>query len=383
MQVTDKAGRRSGLGRASMQIWSDLKALLRAGHIAKGEYLPPERQLVRDYGLAQSTVRRALKQLEADGLIVSEPRRGYRVCELPERQVGRLPLALVRGSRGMPEEWDERHKAILSALEGACNCRGNSLLAVGSGSGSGSGSLADALGQLDMAGVSGVVLDPSAAQISTALLVAPPVPMVVVDGWSEDWNVDAVIQDGHHGGLLAARYLAAQGCRRVAWFGPIDASAHSRERFGGAATGLVSAGLELPKEMRVESDASDAETRALELLSRRDRPDGILALWSDLAHAVKRAADKLGLVIGRDFEMVGWTIEELHGTVYRPGFDSGHVPPAVTWSVRDMAEAAVARIAERSASPKMSPVAVRVPTTLHCGVRTAECGMSLRVEGGE
>jgi LacI family transcriptional regulator len=175
------------------------------------------------------------------------------------------------------------------------------------------------------------------------------------------------MQDGHRGGMLAAEHLCARGCRRIAWFGPDVRDAHAAERLGGALAGLSDAGRPVPPELIVRAGAAEMAGRARELLARKDRPDGVIALWRGCALALRTAASELGLTPGRDFAMVGWCPEEIYESEYRQAFAGGPVPPAVVWSVRTMAETAISRLIERRENPELPALLVKVPVRLKEG----------------
>jgi DNA-binding LacI/PurR family transcriptional regulator len=190
-----------------------------------------------------------------------------------------------------------------------------------------------------------------------------------VDSWAPDVALDCVIQDGYRGSMLAAEYLAGRGHRRIGWVGPaLSACAPLElERFSGAAGALASAGIELTPDLRVGTPAKDYAGYVeglMRMLSRPDRPTAVLAMWQTAAQAVAAVAGELGLEIGSDLDVVGWVTEQGYDAVHRPNFRAGAVPPAVTWSVADMAEAALARLVERRENPGMAPVHVRIPTRL-------------------
>jgi DNA-binding LacI/PurR family transcriptional regulator len=123
----------------------------------------------------------------------------------------------------------------------------------------------------------------------------------------------------------------------------------------------------LRPELRIETAALDPVELAAEarrLLSRPDRPTAVLAMWQDKTEALARAAGDLGLVPGRDFEMVGWVTVEGYAEFYRPLFGKGPVPPAVTWSREVLAETALARLEQRRANPELPPIHLSIPTEL-------------------
>jgi DNA-binding LacI/PurR family transcriptional regulator len=147
----------------------------------------------------------------------------------------------------------------------------------------------------------------------------------------------------------------------------VGVSRQGLERFGGASAALAARGIEIPAELRLE--LPDPETplgfeRARELLSQQDRPAAVLALWQGVTASVVRAARELGLVPGRDFEMVGWSTAEDYARTFRPHFDGGPVPPAVVWNVAELTRAAVSRLAERRANPAAPATTIKIPTRL-------------------
>lgn len=58
------------------QLRAQLAALVEAGALAEGDRLPPVRGLAADLGLAPGTVARAYTELETDGLVAGQGRRG-------------------------------------------------------------------------------------------------------------------------------------------------------------------------------------------------------------------------------------------------------------------------------------------------------------------
>jgi DNA-binding transcriptional regulator YhcF (GntR family) len=61
------------------QVRVQLAARIRDGRLPAGSRLPTVRALAGDLGLAVNTVARVYKELEADGLVATEGRRGTRV----------------------------------------------------------------------------------------------------------------------------------------------------------------------------------------------------------------------------------------------------------------------------------------------------------------
>jgi DNA-binding transcriptional regulator YhcF (GntR family) len=65
------------------QVRRQIATMVRAGVLPAGSRLPPIRQLAGDLGLANGTIARAYRELEAEGLVVSRVRHGTTVAPLP------------------------------------------------------------------------------------------------------------------------------------------------------------------------------------------------------------------------------------------------------------------------------------------------------------
>jgi DNA-binding transcriptional regulator YhcF (GntR family) len=73
------------------QIRTQLSAMIADGSLARGDKLPTVRQLALDLGLAVNTVAKAYRQLEVDGLISTDGRRGSFVRSLVAEGSTRAP----------------------------------------------------------------------------------------------------------------------------------------------------------------------------------------------------------------------------------------------------------------------------------------------------
>jgi DNA-binding LacI/PurR family transcriptional regulator len=351
-------------GRVSSQIFETLRLDILSRKIVGGAFLPSVRKLAAEHGAAKKTIERALKRLEAEGLVASVPRHGFRVVPRSGGSDRGLPVAYLAHAPGSPQEfWDEFHTQLLVSFQRVAASKGWSLLVVSCGE----GGTEEMLEQLAAASVCGAVVDSFEKEVHEALAGAG-IPFVAVDGWLQGPEVNMVNQDGFLGGVLAATHLLSKGHQRIGFFGAetFGNDLQVVARYSGVAGALDRAGLHLDPGLCVRAPLNDREVataRARELLSRPDRPTGILSLWQDMTAGLVAAARELGLKPGEDFDMVGWSTEESYGS-YVAQFYGGPVPPAVVWSVARMAEEAVRCLKNRRADPTAPPVHVRVPVTL-------------------
>ena len=70
---------------ANIPLYQQLKekilANISAGAYSKGQRIPTEKELSETFGMSRVTVRRAVKDLEKEGILVSYPKRGTFVAQ--------------------------------------------------------------------------------------------------------------------------------------------------------------------------------------------------------------------------------------------------------------------------------------------------------------
>lgn len=316
----------------SKNLVKHLRTALIVGKYKESQYLPPVRDLCEEFGVSFETARRGLKALELEGLLTSEARQGFRVAAKTTIISARSPIAYVSRHladlrNAQPANW-----AINQALTLVAAQRGKPTLGVHVQE-------LDAdeiLARLNAAQLTGVVLD-TLDEGLLKILAGTPLPLVMVNSWFEEAPVNVVLQDNYRGGYLAARWLVDAGARRVAWLGPSGEFCHTRERFGGVVAGLASARQHMAGDMVWSGNEGDA----LAMLSRPDRPDAVVAFTRSTAQSLRQAAEALRLTIGNDLLVIGWTVDDFFDSEHRAVWAGGPVPPAVVWSAREMAEAAM------------------------------------------
>jgi DNA-binding LacI/PurR family transcriptional regulator len=346
-------------GRTTADLVESIKAKIGAGDIPAGNYLPAQRDLAEVHGVARNTVRRALKTLESDGFIAAEARRGYRVLSRAHDPELGCPVAFAVSRESIVGGWDHFHRALAQLVKASAAERGWEFIQVVDDR----ESLPAVLAQLSGTLAWGVIVDSAYPEVLSA---AASIGMATlsIDSWDDAANCDGVVQDGFGGGFRAANYLVRKGHSRIAWFGPQTRSFHGRSRFGGASAALGEEGLDFQAVCQELLGSPGLAARARELLSGKDRPTAVLALWVPMARAIAEAADELGLKLGKDLEMVSWCAEEIYSEAFLPLFTEGKPSATVVWSAATMADAAMNRLAERRLKPEMPAMRLTVPTSL-------------------
>lgn len=346
-------------GRSSRRVSQVILNELLGGAYAVGGYLPRVLDLGRIHQVSPETARRALKQLEDEGFIVSVRGHGYRVLPKVADPLHGCPLALVMNYSSEGNATVHTRKLILDTFQHACAQRGWPMLGLDPAGHAPS----VVLDRIRANRAFGIVLD-RGDPVLVRLIREAGIPCVIVDAWVWDSWMDSVMQDGEMGGVQAVEYLLAQGCRRIAWFGTLDkGNPHGTDRLGGVLATLRMSGLPIRPELQEDVKVGQEMDRARALLKSKNRPDGIVAPWQVYAIALKQAADELGLVVGKDFHLVGWSVEEIYDSLYASAMGAP-VPPTITWSARTLSEAALSRLSERRTHPDLPALRIKIPTRL-------------------
>ena len=363
--ITASSRQRTARGRTSAEVLMRLRKELLSGKYHAGQFIPTQRQLAETFQVAPDTVRRALKALVAEGLLVAKARQGFCVQARANDPRDGCPLAFLDDWQVVPvQQWGSIDRDILSSLRTAASERGWPLLALSIKN----RPLSQVKERLEAARAFGVVL--STAQASTVQrLRALPFPLIMLEQCVFDPQIDSIMQDDFQGGVQAAQYLLERGCRRIAWIGRVRDEVHCMARLGGAVAALLAAGRSLSPDLLFATPTDTAAPAAVQaMLAGKARPDGVIALWSGLTHAVHAGAQQAGLRVGRDLHLVGWSPDELYESSYVPGFAGGPVAPAIAWNIRTMAQTTVARMAERRTNPTLPTLQMKVPVRLRLGL---------------
>lgn len=348
-------------GALAEQLAHTLKERILLNKYNVGGYLPSVRQLTEEFELADKTIQRALKMVEKNGLIASEPRKGYKVLARAGNPSKGYPIAFILSVEDEMQEWDSFHKTLYRAFQLATIEKGWSILNINIMDES-SAEIAD---KLKSSGACAAILDSSSVELFDLVREAGMIS-ITVDSWDEYILTDTVNQDNYRGGYLAAEYLLKKKHTKIAWFGNVAESSASRERFGGATSAVVSrccSSIELPKELQVNAYDENPLEAARKYLAKPKHAKAVLALWAPMAQALMIAAKEKGLRLGKDIDIVGWCINEEVEDFF--GKNIKKRPPLITWSGNQLAAIAINMLEERRDHPEAPPLRINIPVTLH------------------
>ena len=353
-----------------------------AGKYAPSGRLPTEMQLVKRFQVSRPTVSRALRDLEAEGLIVRRPGSGTFVREdspraSSARQLGSLVPGLAR---------TEIFGAICGELASLAQAHEFGLLR-------GSASLPQPeqdltqeqalqlCGQLIEQQVKGVFFAPFelvgdqanlnrriADQFSKA-----GVPMVLLDRdlvpFPRRSNFDLVGIDNLAGGCLLAEHLIKLGCRHIAFVARPHSAPTINARIAGAREALTGQKLDLAPNWIQVGDPEDV--KFVRSLAAGRLWDGIVCANDLTAAQLLRSFEQNNIHVPRDVRLVG--------------FDDANypTPPGVALTTmrqpcRDIAITAFRALLERIADPTIPARSLLITPQL---IVRESCGAYLPRQG--
>ena len=310
-------------------IAQELRRRILTVQYGPGQRIPPERELIEEFGCSRMTVAKAMAPLVADGLIERHPGRGTFVTKGqhkpgPAGPAGRSNgRAATRGnvikyiSPGQEESVRDSRNDVLSALHGVLDEAGYHVSI-------------DLYGDLDEhlrclakvhdRQIAGVVLWPAPhARTRKAIseLVRAAIPLVLVDTYLPDLDCDYVVTDNIEGAALMVRHLAQLGHRRICYLTPLPDRTSLRDRLTGFLRGLVEAELpvddgsvaRLPMLAPLGAVPPDSEALAglLDRVMGAAVPPTALFTSNDtLALAILPLLHARGLSVPEDVTLVGY-----------------------------------------------------------------------------
>ncbi len=183
-------------------------------------------------------------------------------------------------------------------------------------------------------------------------------PIVLVDGYAPEQELDSVVTDNLNGAYNAVSYLIRQGHTEIGLIGSMpDAYPSIRERRKGYMRALQHYGIQHSYIENSELTRRAAYAATRQLLTRAPQVTAIFACNDDVAIGVLNAADALGLRVPDDLSIVGFDDIDL----------AQEVKPALTTVQIDkelMGTLAVRCLNERAEGKRQTPVTLMLGTRL-------------------
>lgn len=307
----------TGFNRVShTHIGQELRRRILTSQYGPGQRIPPERELLEEFGCSRLTVAKAMAPLVADGLIERHRGRGTFVAQAAgeERASGRSDgRPATRGnvvkyvSPGTEQNVRSSRDDVLAALHGSLDDVGYHVSV-------------DFYGDLEQhvrclskihdPQIAGVVLwpMPDASTVeAVSKLVADAVPLVLIDTYLPEIDCDYVVTDNIEGAALMVGHLARLGHRRIAYVTPPTTRTSLRDRLAGFLRGMIEAHLPVDSDSVVSIDPAGDPANTLDrILSLSTPPTALFAAHDSIALALLPLLRERGLAVPEDITLVGF-----------------------------------------------------------------------------
>jgi len=289
------------------QLQERVKQLIARGGLRRGDPLPSYRELCQRFGVSLVTMKRAMDQLAADGIIHIQPQKGVfveRAIAPRARKLTQLGIVyycsrqLLFSTRYLME--------ILQGLmlEAEARSADARIFSIKS-----EGPLAPE--ELETSGVDGLILVGTANQAYLESVARQPLPAVVLDVFTPGIPLDYVVADNSSAARTVVEKLAASGHRRIAYVDGwstdtikdiVIETSDVIERRAGVLDAARVLNLPPPTVFPVcKEEASLTGRRAAEAwLAMPERPTAIVAYDENVARSVIAALAERGIETPRD-----------------------------------------------------------------------------------
>ncbi len=287
------------------QLQVHLRELMRRGDLRPGDRLPSENSLAKEFGLSRHTVRRALGDLENEGLILREQGRGT-FCA--PGKVGFKPIAVVTTYIS-----EYIFPQVISGIEEVLSAAGYSLILANTGNDR--AREAQCLTSLLARDIAGIIIEPAKSAVGEPALGfyrelgRRGLPYLMLHAAYPELDPAFIVMDDERGGYMAASYLLQLGHRRIAGIFKADDQQGVRRRTG-FLTALREYGLTPPPEQLggygTEQMTSYPYQFARSLLEGEQWPTAIVCYNDQIALAVIEAIREAGLKVPDDISVIGY-----------------------------------------------------------------------------
>lgn len=335
-------------------IRAELLAIVRSGKYQVGDKLPSESALVEAFNASRSTVIRALRDVEDEGLIERRQGAGSFVTAKARHQAQpvRTTIGLLRKvqSGRFPDSVVDQVQNRLSAL---LQRRGSALVVHTIEKDEPPLAIARQLLDRRLDGLFMVPIPPDRAtddanRAVTDFIATENRPLVLLDGdivcHPHRSAFDVVGIENHRGGYVQTRHLLDAGLTRILFLNSAPPSPTTTERHFGYVDAMAGAGIDVPPGWTCAVASDEIDEAFVVDLVKRLRPEAIVCKSDEFAALLMRHLPAAGVRVPDDLMLVGFDDRPIASLL-----------PVTLTTVRqpvaEIAEAALALLDDRIARP--------------------------------
>lgn len=164
------------------------------------------------------------------------------------------------------------------------------------------------------------------------------VPLVFFDRICDEIDTAKVTTNDYECGYEVTKHLIDQGCKRIALLSVSDSLSISSKRMKGYQQALADYGMdpECCQVIDFNEDLTKNHELLMEVLSRKDRPDGIIATVSKMTTDLYLVCMELGIRIPQDIKVVCFSndatapiLNPSLSTITQPAFEMGKMAAGI------------------------------------------------------
>lgn len=286
-----------------------LRQEIRSGRWAPNQLFETEQTLTERFGVSRPTLRRSLKALEDEGLLVRRQGRGTFIGDLETAGRRTVPIFINQLTDQLQGQAREILLQLIDGISGVLQARGDHPMVRATSREDLREDLPRWLDQL-----------PGTRQPGAALIVEPSFcpelrSFLARRGW-DVWSINEPTPDCHsvyvdqqQAGYLAAEYLLDQGCRRIALLnGPVDAYWGFAAKQRGYQAALEARGLTIDPALILQAhhpvDSEAGRAMFAELLRDEVAFDGVIGCSDMKAIGAAAAAREAGFNVPAELRVV-------------------------------------------------------------------------------
>lgn len=152
--------------------------------------------------------------------------------------------------------------------------------------------------------VGGVIILGDIKQHYITMIKDLNIPMVFLDCYSGDLNVDCIVTDNYYSTFEITNYLRKCGHTQIGFVGNINATSSIQDRFLGYCRALIGSGLPIKQELII-SDRDDINEE-IEFVLPKEMPTAFVCNCDDTAYKFVQHLGSKGYKVPEDISVVGF-----------------------------------------------------------------------------
>jgi len=262
--------------------------------------LPGERTLAKEYGYSYMTIRKAVENLVAEGVLYKIPMKGTFVAD---RKTGKKKTNIIGyflDSSIVAGLTSPYYSIIFNALQKQATKHGYSLIYFSD--------IGDSASYKHIHKMDGAIIScfPRVEHIVDE--INQNIPVVVIDNSSSDKTIPSIIIDNFNAVRESVNYLCSLGHKRIGFMTGLADSDVGKNRFAGYKSGLNNNGIKMSEKLVFRGDYSfESGTKGADyFLSLKNPPTAIMCANDAMAIALIRQAAQHGVNVPDDISVIGF-----------------------------------------------------------------------------